>query len=75
LHFSILIKTDAYTHTFLYSWLNDCKQRVDSNVIINDVTGSYASFELVGPNVNDLLSEIATPPFNKELHNLTGNKV
>eukprot|EP00111_Clytia_hemisphaerica_P017980 TCONS_00053215-protein len=60
----LYLRSNANVHSFLLSSLEQYAETND--VIVRDVTGSYAVFRLVGPNVDALLDKLISPPYSTE---------
>lgn len=56
-----MFRTDTNQHFFLSELLRDTGNDID----IRDVTGSYAIFRMLGPNVDETLDKLISPPFSK----------
>ena len=55
-----MFRTDTNQHFFLSELLRDTANDID----IRDVTGSYAIFRMLGPNVDETLDKLISPPFS-----------
>ena len=59
----VTLVTEPNQHTFLLSHLQDVNENT-SDIVIEDITGKYASLGLVGPNAEEVLNVLLSPPFN-----------
>ena len=64
-----MFRTNSNLHYFLYELL----RHSGDDVSVRDVTGSYAIFRMLGPDVDETLDNLISPPDG--INDLTESKV